>query len=147
MKIAGTVRTSVVDGEGLRYVIFTQGCPHHCTGCHNMKTWDPAGGYDVPVENIIKDIPENLTGVTFSGGEPYMQQEPLIKLADWAHRHSMDVWCYTGYLYEQIRREELTKAVDVIVDGPFVWDLKCRNLPFRGSSNQRIIRLNTQNTM
>lgn len=147
MRIAGTIKASVVDGPGLRYVIFVQGCPHHCKGCHNPQTWDAAGGYEVSPEDIIKNIPASLSGVTFSGGEPFEQQGDLIRIADWAHMNGMNVWCYTGYLYEKIKGENLAKAVDVIIDGPFVQELKCSNLPFRGSSNQKIIRLNTQNTM
>ena len=144
--INNTIKESIVDGEGLRYVIFTQGCPHHCKGCHNEQTWDFSKGHWVNEASIIKDILSNplLDGITISGGEPLAfeeNQKGLIRIADVIRKHSKTVWLYTGYLYEQIKDKEIIKHIDMIVDGPFIERCKCYE-GFKGSSNQRIIRLN-----
>lgn len=137
---------SVVDGPGLRAVIWTQGCPHHCPGCHNPQTHDPRGGRDIPL-NIIKKIIKNQgqTGITFSGGDPMMQPEECAKLARWAHKNNLDVWCYTGYTFEELQKKpethEFLKEIDVLVDGRFVQSKKSLDCLWRGSTNQRIIHL------
>ena len=149
LRIAGTIQDSIVDGPGIRYVIFTQGCPHHCPGCHNPQTHDFAGGHIADVEQILESIRQNplLSGVTFSGGEPFCQAEALVPVAEAVkamHKHLM---IYTGYLYEQLLKMEepgvqrLLKLADVLVDGPFVQELRDEDLFFRGSSNQRIINV------
>lgn len=145
--INNTIKESIVDGEGLRYVIFVQGCPHHCRNCHNPSTWDFRKGKWVMECTIAREIASNplLDGITFSGGEPFgleSNQKALIRLADFAHKKGLNVWCYTGYNYEEIKDKELTKHVDVIVDGKFIEELKCYG-GFKGSSNQRVIRVNS----
>lgn len=155
IRIAGIISESVTDGEGLRYVIFTQGCPHHCFGCHNPKTHSFAGGYEVETDSLKKEIFENplLAGITFSGGEPFCQPKPLAELAKAVHSRGLNVWSYTGYTLEALREKNdedinaLLANLDVLVDGKFEMDLKDLTLPFRGSSNQRIIRLKEQSLL
>lgn len=147
IRIAGTVADSIVDGPGLRYALFTQGCPHHCPGCHNPQTHDPNGGYEVDVDDILKEIASDplLDGVTFSGGDPLMQPEPLAIIANEVHKLGLSVIVYTGYSWERIQSERrddwnrLLTNVDVLVDGPFVQSLHDWKLKFRGSSNQRFV--------
>lgn len=148
LRIAGIVDDSIVDGEGVRLTVFTQGCPHHCHGCHNPQTWNLAGGHEVDTEEIIQKLKENplLSGVTFSGGEPFLQPAPLTELARAAHGLGLDVWSYTGFTLEELEKrtdaQQLLNEVDVLVDGPYVEALRDLTLRFRGSSNQRIINLN-----
>ncbi len=149
LRIAGTIQDSIVDGPGIRYVIFTQGCPHHCPGCHNPQTHDFAGGHIADVEQILESIRQNplLSGVTFSGGEPFCQAEALVPVAEAVkamHKHLM---IYTGYLYEQLLKMEepgvqrLLELADVLVDGPFLMAERNLTLQYRGSENQRVIDL------
>lgn len=148
LKIAGIVDDSVVDGDGIRLTVFTQGCPHHCHGCHNPQTWNLTGGHEIDTEEIIEKLKENplLSGITFSGGEPFLQPAPLAELARAAHSLGLDVWSYTGFTLEELEKrtdaQQLLKEVDVLVDGPYMEDLRDLTLRFRGSSNQRIINLN-----
>ncbi len=140
---------SIVDGEGIRSVIWFQGCSHNCFGCHNPETHDFKGGVEVPLEDVKEQI-DNLeyqNGVTFSGGDPMMQIEALEELAGYIKEKGMNVWVYTGYTFEQVLEMSKTnehylnalKNIDVLVDGPFVMDKKSFDVMFRGSSNQRII--------
>ena len=140
---------SIVDGEGIRSVIWFQGCSHDCPGCHNPETHDFKGGVEVSLDDVKKQIDELefQEGVTFSGGDPMMQIEALEELAKYVKEKGMDVWCYTGYTYEQvldlakqnIHYMNALKYIDALVDGKFVMDLKSFDVEFRGSSNQRII--------
>lgn len=149
IRVAGINPESVVDGPGFRFVIFAQGCPHHCQGCHNPDTWDPAGGEPVALAEVFKQICANplLKGITLSGGEPFLQAFPLAKLARQVRDRGMDVITYTGFSWEQLISKmesdkvmgELLVASDFLVDGPFVEKLRDLTLPFRGSSNQRVI--------
>lgn len=149
LRLAGVIRESVVDGPGYRFVVFTQGCPHRCEGCHNPETHDFEGGYASSTGRILTAIRQDplLRGVTFSGGEPFCQAEPLALLARQAHGIGLDVMCYTGYTYEQLldgvseRPEwlELLRETDILADGPFLQTEKSLSLRFRGSKNQRII--------
>ena len=147
LRIAGTVKDSIVDGPGLRYVIFTQGCPHHCPGCHNPQTHDFEGGKDADTEKILEEIFGNpiLTGVTFSGGEPFCQAEALVPVAETVKDHGKHLMIYTGYLLEQLQKMEdpavgrLLELADVIVDGPFILSQRNLTLSYRGSENQRVI--------
>lgn len=141
LRIAGVQENSVVDGPGVRYVLFLQGCHHHCEGCHNPQTWPYDGGYDIATSDVVRAIVSDpiVSGVTFSGGEPFMQSHQLAPLARELKGLGYNLWSYTGYLWNQVRDDELTKYLDVVVDGPFVKELKTLNTPFRGSSNQRII--------
>ena len=148
MRISSVVHDSIVDGPGLRYVLFTQGCPHQCAGCHNPDTHDPQGGIEQDVEEIITDMLRNplLDGLTLSGGEPFMQPKSCAKIARAAKAVGLNVWCYTGFTLEQLRQmpeaATLLETVDVLVDGPFVQDLRTFDAKWRGSSNQRVIELN-----
>lgn len=157
IRIAGTVNDSIVDGPGLRYTIFFQGCSHHCPDCHNPQTWDFDGGKEVEIEDILAEIKDNplLSGVTLSGGDPMDQADKIIPLVDTIKTlSSLDVWCYTGYTFEEIMypvipygddgwtehmRRQLAKQVDVLVDGPYIESQRDLTLQFRGSRNQRLI--------
>ena len=98
LRLAGVIRESIVDGPGIRLVIFTQGCPHHCEGCHNPETHDPAGGYISQPENILNAIRQNplLQGVTFSGGEPFAQAPALAELGRRIRKLGLGIMTYTG---------------------------------------------------
>ena len=136
---------SIVDGEGIRTVIWTQGCPHHCLGCHNPDTHDFNGGALVDVEYVIEELRniKNQDGITLSGGDPVCQSEACAVIAKAAHEMGLNVWCYTGYTYEYMlknpKHKELLKNIDVLVDGKFVLEEKSYDLYFKGSRNQRII--------
>lgn len=143
-------KDSIVDGPGLRTVIWTQGCKHACPGCHNPQTHDVNGGFEMKVDDIIEEIRNShlQKGITLSGGEPFLQPIPLARIAKEAQSLGMDVWCYTGFRYEWLIDErnplfkenmDLLHYIDVLVDGKFVLAKKDYRLKFRGSSNQRII--------
>lgn len=141
LRIAGISENSVVDGPGIRFTVFVQGCSHRCQGCHNPSTWDRFGGCDVSVTDLWKKIRNDrlVTGVTFSGGEPFDQQADLMPLAACIRTSGMGLWIYTGYLFDDIVGEPLASMADVIVDGPYVESKRSLELPFRGSRNQRIV--------
>ncbi len=147
IRIAGVIEESIVDGWGIRYVVFTQGCPHNCPGCHNPETHDFNGGVVIDTDKLIKDFKNNplLKGITFSGGEPFLQSKPLLELAQKIHALGKDVTCYTGYTYEEIISSgnddwiKLLDETDVLIDGKFILEKRNLKLLFRGSSNQRII--------
>ena len=149
LRIAGTLSDSIVDGPGIRYVIFTQGCPHHCPGCHNPQTHDFAAGQDADVVQILEQIANNplLTGVTFSGGEPICQASALVPIAEAVKNMGKHLMIYTGYWYEQLLQmnnpavTRLLELADLLVDGPFVLEEKNLTLSYRGSENQRVIDL------
>lgn len=138
---------SIVDGEGIRTVIWTQGCSHNCPLCHNPSTHSFTDGELVDVIEVIERL-EDLTGqdgVTFSGGDPMFQPEACSILAKKVHELGMNVWAYTGFTYEDLIKSknkhimEFLKEIDVLIDGKFEIDKKSMDLLFRGSSNQRII--------
>ncbi len=145
VRVAGRIAESIVDGPGLRYVLFTQGCPHRCPGCHNPDTHDFGGGTPVVLRDILADIRRNplLRGVTFSGGEPFCQSEALIPLAAALKSLGYHLMAYTGYVWEDLARDSaaarLLPFLDMLVDGPFVAARRSLELRFRGSSNQRIL--------
>ena len=149
LRLAGVIRESIVDGPGIRMTIFTQGCPHHCKGCHNEQTWDFEGGYDSSTERILEEAQKDpiLRGLTFSGGEPFCQAEALSALAKEAKEKGYDIFCYTGFTFEKLVSEfdthpeykELLTYCDWLVDGPFVLSERSLMLKFRGSKNQRIL--------
>ena len=151
LKISGIVDESIVDGPGLRFTVFTQGCPHHCPGCHNPQTHDFNGGYEITVGEIMKQFREDplLSGMTFSGGEPFCQPEALCRLARAVKAEGKNIVVYSGYTYEQLQEmakknravDELLELCDTLVDGPYIEALRDLDLLFRGSSNQRIIDL------
>lgn len=145
--IAGVVKESIVDGRGIRYTVFTQGCPHHCPECHNPQTWPFEGGEETTPKRLFTDFQKNplLKGITFSGGEPFCQPVPLTELARLVHEAGKDVTVFTGYTYEQLTDKHdpdvdaLLAQTDVLIDGPFINALKNLELSFRGSENQRVI--------
>ncbi|MBS5584604.1 MAG: anaerobic ribonucleoside-triphosphate reductase activating protein [Clostridiales bacterium] len=147
MRIAGIVNDSIVDGPGLRLAIFAQGCPHHCPGCHNPESHDFAGGSDMDTEKIIARMDANplLDGITLTGGEPFEQPEACRILADAAHARGLNVWAYSGYTFEQLcavpEKRRLLEACDVLVDGPFLLAERSLDLRFRGSKNQRVLKV------
>lgn len=163
LRIAGIMRESIVDGPGIRYAVFCQGCPHDCPGCHNPETHDFAGGYDMKIEDILKEFDEDplLAGMTLSGGEPLCQPEAFASLARQVRRRGKNVTLFTGYRLEDLvafaagespdiippaRTPEGREAVkvllantDVLIDGPFIEAERDISLKFRGSRNQRVI--------
>lgn len=150
LRLAARIQSdSIVDGEGIRAVIWTQGCIHHCPGCHNPETHDLHGGREFSLEEIysmIDDL-ENQDGLTFSGGDPFMQAEACSKIAAYGRKKGYDIWCYTGYTFEELlalmEKDEsiknFLKEIDVLVDGRFILKEKSLDVLFRGSKNQRII--------
>lgn len=157
LRVSGIIEESIVDGPGIRFVIFSQGCHHNCAGCHNPTTHDLNGGYDITIDDIIAKIQKNplLSGVTFSGGEPFLQAEAFSKLAEKVHSLGLNVVTYTGYTMEQFLSysagnyvdkhlkdnywKNLLENTDILIDGPFILEKKSLLIKFRGSSNQRII--------
>ena len=140
---------SIVDGPGLRAVLWTQGCSHHCPGCQNPQTWDFNGGGLVPISMVLDAIDEleYQDGITFSGGDPMFQPEACNIVAEHAKKKGLNIWVYTGFTYEELMKLipknssylEFLKKIDVLVDGRFVEEKKDLSLLFRGSSNQRLI--------
>ena len=149
IRLAGVIRESIVDGPGIRFVVFVQGCPHHCEGCHNPESHDFSGGYDCDPEKILAEIKKNplLDGVTFSGGEPLCQAAALLPLAKEIKKLGLNLFIYTGSIFEDLLKEQnpdimaLLQQGDFLVDGPFVLAQRDLTLLFRGSQNQRILDL------
>lgn len=149
IRISGIQEESIVDGPGIRYVVFTQGCPHHCAGCHNPETHCFEGGREETVEAIMAQIRKNplVSGVTLSGGEPMVQAAQLIPLAEQAKAAGKHLMVYSGYTFEELctmQDAAVTKLLhlcDLLVDGRFEQEQKSLEIRFRGSKNQRIIDL------
>lgn len=136
---------SILDGSGIRTVIWFQGCLHNCKGCQNPETHDMNGGMVVDIDEIKMKL-KNLkyqSGITLSGGDPFFQPEAALEIAKFAKSIGLNVWAYTGFTYEALlsdkSRLDLLKYVDVLVDGKFMIDKKSLNCKFRGSTNQRLI--------
>lgn len=149
VRIGGIVTDSLVDGPGLRFVIFFQGCPHHCFNCHNKDSWDYNKGRLEDVNEIVKLWQTNkmIDGITFSGGEPFLQPASLFELIKKAKEDNLHVLIYTGYLYEDLislNDETINNILamsDILIDGPYIDSKRDVDLLYRGSSNQRIINL------
>ena len=146
LNLSGIVSDSIVDGPGIRTTIFSQGCPHHCPGCHNPETWDFGCGTDVPVESIVGIVKSNplCRGVTFSGGEPFAQAAAFAKLAHLLQAEGYEVASYSGYTFEELlegteAQQQLLSNIDILIDGPFLISEKSLEIAFRGSRNQRIL--------
>ena len=147
--LAATQNDSIVDGPGIRFTIFVQGCPHHCPGCHNPQTHDFAGGTDTDCAQLLARIDANplLDGVTFSGGEPFCQASVLAELGAQLRQRGLNIITYTGFTYEKLLEDAnqengyraLLEVTDYLVDGRFEQDKKSYELHFKGSSNQRFI--------
>ncbi|WP_165253882.1 anaerobic ribonucleoside-triphosphate reductase activating protein [Adlercreutzia sp. ZJ304] len=161
VRLFGADPNSIVDGPGLRYAVFVQGCTHACPGCHNPESWDAQGGIETSLDAIMQDIRNNglVHDVTLSGGEPFEQPQACAELASRIKAEGYGLWVFTGYLYEDLLKRtqdetpeaaaiaKLLNAADVLIDGPFVESLKSLDLKWRGSSNQRIIDMQaTRNT-
>jgi len=164
LRISGTIGESIVDGIGMRYVVFTQGCPHHCEGCHNSQTWNYDGGTFVTINSLFNDIIQNpmLQGVTFSGGEPFMQPSAISHLIRKLEYHftsinkKFDYTAYTGYTLEQLKSmcqtqtnkqgqiyciseiPDLLYKCNYLIDGRFELKKRSLNCKFRGSTNQKM---------
>ena len=147
LRVAGVIEESIVDGPGIRFVLFLQGCRLHCPGCQNPQTWDFEGGTLVSASEVLERIKANplAKGVTFSGGEPFEQAEKLLPLAEELKAQGYHLMAFSGYTLEQlIQKPEclaLLEKLDLIVDGPYIEAKKSLDLRFRGSSNQRILNI------
>ena len=149
MRVAGLIHDSIVDGPGLRFVVFTQGCEFHCEGCHNPDAWDIDGGTEVQVGEVIAQLRSNpLTdGLTLSGGEPFLQAADCAQLAAAARVDGLNVWVFTGYTFDELLERassepdvlRLLLLTDVLVDGRFVLAERSLSLKWRGSKNQRLL--------
>ena len=147
MRYHNITKNDMLNGDGLRSVLWVAGCNHGCKNCHNQITWDICGG--IPFDDVAKAElfealePDYVSGITFSGGDPLHTQNrdeigALIKEVREKYPNKT-IWVYTGYTWNEVKDLPYLKLVDVLVDGPFVEELKDVNLPWRGSSNQRVI--------
>lgn len=150
IRLSGPIEhDSIVNGDGLRAVIWTQGCRIHCKGCQNPETWDEEGGFLIDIEEVKDELRKlkGQTGLTFCGGEPSLQPEACAELAKFAREElGWDVWSFSGYTYEAVKkagdaRWEFFKTLDALIDGPFILKERDLTLKFRGSRNQRILHL------
>ncbi|NLG82819.1 MAG: anaerobic ribonucleoside-triphosphate reductase activating protein [Bacilli bacterium] len=148
IRLAGIIPESIVDGPGLRYTLFTQGCPHKCYQCHNPETHNISGGYLKDIDSIIRQIISHpyIDGVTISGGEPFLQVDALLSfLTKLKDSFTKKIIVYTGYTFEELlnsknpRIKLLLTEIDYLIDGPFDYTKRDLTLPYRGSTNQRII--------
>ena len=146
LDLAGIVSDSIVDGPGIRVTVFAQGCPHHCSGCHNPETWEFGCGTKVTEGQVLAEIMKNplCKGVTFSGGEPFAQPEGFACLAKLLKEKGYEVASYSGYTFEALQngtveQRKLLELIDVLIDGPFVQEQKSLEICFRGSKNQQIL--------
>lgn len=146
LNLSSIVEDSIVDGPGIRLCVFCQGCPHHCEGCHNPETWPFSGGTPMEEERIVAIAQSNplCRGVTFSGGEPFLQAAGFARLAVLLKKAGYEVASYTGYTFEELLggtedQLRLLEQLDVLIDGPFIQSQKSLELAFRGSANQRIL--------
>lgn len=146
LHLSNILGDSIVDGPGIRTVIFSQGCPHHCPGCHNPSTWSFEGGTAMDEEDIVQIVRSNplCRGVTFSGGEPFAQAEGFTKLAILLKAQGYEVASFSGYTFEQLlqgtdAQKQLLQQIDVLIDGPFIQSERSLSISFRGSKNQRIL--------
>ena len=147
LRVAGVIEESIVDGPGIRFVLFLQGCRLHCPGCQNPQTWDFDGGTLVPVSEVLGRIKANplVRGVTFSGGEPFEQAAAVLPLAEELKAQGYHLMAFTGYTLEQLVQKPECRAflekLDLLVDGPYIEAQKSLDLRFRGSKNQRILNI------
>ena len=146
--LSGIAGDSIVDGPGIRTTYFSQGCPHHCPGCHNPETWPFEGGTPMEEETLLEIAKSNplCKGVTFSGGEPFSQAEGFYRLGKLMKEQGYEVASYSGYTFEQLlsgtkAQRDLLTVLDVLIDGPFLEAERSLELNFRGSSNQRVINV------
>lgn len=147
ISLLNIIHDTMVDGPGFRTSIYCAGCPNHCPECHNPQSWDINHGTMTSTEEIMKEIMSDpFANVTFSGGDPMYQAEGFTELAQAIRQQSdKNIWCFTGYKYENLiknpKQLALLRLIDVLVDGPFIKELRDEDLFFRGSSNQRLINV------
>lgn len=145
LSILDIVHDTTVDGPGFRTTIYAAGCIHQCQGCHNPQSWDIKNGELYSTSSLLDIIKENeFSNVTFSGGDPLMQVDGFTELARLIKEETnKNIWCYTGFVYEQIIRSgklsQILPFIDVLVDGQYMKAFRNENIRFKGSSNQRII--------
>lgn len=143
MRVIDIIDGTTVDGPGFRTSIYFAGCLHHCEGCHNPQSWNMDTGREITVDEIAEAVSRNDMDVSLSGGDPMYQAEELLKLCKKLKSDGRNIWLYTGFLYEELKKMPMQNAVlnyiDVVVDGPFILDKRDTTLLFRGSLNQRII--------
>lgn len=150
IRLSGPIEhDNIVNGDGLRAVVWTQGCLTHCKGCQNPETWDLEAGFLVDVDEVKERLASfrGQSGLTFCGGEPFLQPEACKNIADYVKKElGWNVWSFSGYTYEQIKEWggaalEFLLTLDALIDGPFVLAERDLTLKFRGSRNQRLLRL------
>lgn len=144
MRILDIVEDTMVDGPGFRTAIYCAGCAHHCPGCHNPQSWDFAAGRDMSPDDILAVVlADPYANVTLTGGDPMYQAADFAELARACRAAGKTVWCFTGFLYEELLTRPdclaLLRELDVLVDGPYVAAQRDADLLFRGSANQRLI--------
>ena len=143
LRVHDIIEGTTVDGPGFRTSIYFAGCPHRCQGCHNPQTWDPGGGEEKSIDDIVDFIVEAENDVTLSGGDPLYQYRGVEELCCKLKALGFGVWLYTGYTFDQLKDDSkyarVLQNIDVLVDGPFIEELRDTSLLFRGSSNQRLI--------
>lgn len=149
LSILNVIHDTTVDGPGFRTAIYAAGCAHRCPGCHNPQSWDIKNGTPHTIDQLLEIIKEDeFANVTFSGGDPLFQVEGFTQLAQRIKAETdKNIWCYTGFLYENILKSErlsqILPFIDFLVDGRYIEALRSEELRFRGSSNQRIINVQT----
>lgn len=147
VRLSGLIPNSLVNGLGMRRVLFAQGCKHYCKGCFNPETWDFKGGEEKDCDEIINDIINDpiIRGVTFSGGDPFYQADKFAYISKRVktERPKLNIWCYTGFTFEECLQDEdkikILNYIDILVDGKFIQDLADVNYKWAGSTNQRVI--------
>lgn len=150
IRVLDILEQTMADGPGFRTSIYCAGCAHACEGCHNPQSWDFKGGKEMEVDDLVEVVAaDELSNVTFSGGDPLYQVEAFTELArKIKEKTGKNIWCYTGFTYEEIlaneRLSQILPYIDTLVEGPFILSLRDTSLRFRGSSNQRIIHLTPQ---
>ncbi len=153
IRLSGIIKESIVDGPGIRYVIFFQGCKLNCFMCHNPETISLDGGYLECLDKIVSEFKKDplIQGITLSGGEPFLQKDAALYLVNKAIEANLDIVIYSGYYYEVLKSlndeiiAEILEKADYLIDGPFIYKQKSLDLLFRGSKNQRIIDLKKTN--
>jgi anaerobic ribonucleoside-triphosphate reductase activating protein len=150
LRLSGPIEhDNIVNGDGLRAVIWTQGCRQHCPGCQNPETWSETAGELVPIAHIQETLRsfKGQKGLTFCGGEPLLQAKACKAVADWARAElGWDIWSFTGLVYEDIKRRggpewDFVRSLDALIDGPYIQSQRDLTMKFRGSTNQRILYL------
>lgn len=147
MRYHNITKDDMLNGEGLRVVLWVSGCSHHCKNCQNPITWDPEGGLffdEAAKEELFAELEKDyISGITFSGGDPLFpgnRQDITALLKEIREKFpDKNIWMYTGFSWEEVSALEAMQYVDVLVDGKFVEELKDNQLHWKGSYNQRII--------